>query len=272
MYSLDINFVKDRPEYKLDKGKQSSKQRLPASDFTKLYLGLAAGLLLPAVVGSGWLFLQNQNSQLEQNVAKLDENLNKLGIQEQEIKKIQDDANQIKAETQALATVFNQIRPWSAILQDIRDRTPVAVQIESIKQTAAPAAPQGQPAPTASAAPAASQPAPNPVSGIEVSGVARSFNDVNDFLLTLQQSPFFKPTDTKIVTAELIDNPIQAAVSGSQSNGGVPLKLPQVVRYTMQSSLSDAQASELLRELERKGALGLVTRIRTLQKRGIIQQ
>lgn len=271
MYSLDINFVKDRPEYKLDKGKQSSKQRQPASDFTKLYLGLAAGLLLPAVVGAGWLFLQNQNSQLEQNVAKLDENLNKLGIQEQEIKKIQDDANQIKAETQALATVFNQIRPWSAILQDIRDRTPVAVQIESIKQTAAPAAPPGQPAPTASAAPAG-QPAPNPVSGIEVSGVARSFNDVNDFLLTLQQSPFFKPTDTKIVTAELIDNPIQAAGSVSQSTRGVPLKLPQVVRYTMQSSLSDAQASELLRELERKGALGLVTRIRTLQKRGIIQQ
>ena len=143
MYSLDINFVKDRPEYKLDKGKQSSKQRPPAGDFTKLYLGLAAGLLLPAVVGAGWLFLQNQNSQLEQNVAKLDENLNKLGIQEQEIKKIQDDANQIKAETQALATVFNQIRPWSAILQDIRDRTPVAVQIESIKQTAAPAAANG---------------------------------------------------------------------------------------------------------------------------------
>ena len=271
MYSLDINFVKDRPEYKLDQGKKPSKQRPPASDFTKLYLGLAAGLLLPAVVGSGWLFLQNKNSQLEQNVAKLDENLNKLGIQEQEIKKIQEDANKIKAETQALATVFNQIRPWSAILQDIRDRTPVAVQIESIKQTAAPAAPPaGQPAPTASAAPAG-QPAPNPVSGIEVSGVARSFNDVNDFLLTLQQSPFFKPTDTRIVTAELIDNPIQAAVSVS-SDRGVPLKLPQVVRYTMQSSLSDAQASELLRELERKGALGLVTRIRTLQKRGIIQQ
>ena len=259
MYSLDINFVKDRPEYKLDKGKQSSKRRLPVSNFTQLYLGLATGLLLPAVVGAGWLFLQNQNSQLEQNIAKLDENLSRLGTQQQEVKKIQEDTNQIKAETQALATVFNQIRPWSAILQDIRDRTPVAVQIESIKQTAAAAPPQGQPA-------------ANPVGGIEVSGIAHSFNDVNDFLLTLQQSPFFKPTDTKIVTAELIDNPIQAAVPVAQSTKAVPIKLPQVVRYTIQSSLSDAQASELLRELERKGALGLVTRIRTLQKRGIIQQ
>ncbi len=271
MYSLDINFVKDRPEYKLDKGKQSSKRRLPVSNFTQLYLGLATGLLLPAVVGAGWLFLQNQNSQLEQNIAKLDENLSRLGIQQQEIKKIQEETNQIKAETQALATVFNQIRPWSAILQDIRDRTPVAVQIESIKQTAAAAPPQGQPAPNASPPPQG-QPAANPVGGIEVSGVARSFNDVNDFLLTLQQSPFFKPTDTKIVTAELIDNPIQAAVPVAQSTKAVPIKLPQVVRYTIQSSLSDAQASELLRELERKGALGLVTRIRTLQKRGIIQQ
>jgi len=47
-----------------------------------------------------------------------------LGIQEQEIKKTQEQTNQIQAETQALATVFNQSDPpWSAMLQDIRDRT-----------------------------------------------------------------------------------------------------------------------------------------------------
>jgi type IV pilus assembly protein PilN len=280
MYSLDINFVKDRPDYKLDGGTRSSKLRLPAGNLTPLYLGLASGLILPALVGSGWLFLQSQNTQLEQKIAELDAELNRLGIQEQEIKKIQEETNQINGETQALATVFNQIRPWSAILQDIRDRIPKTVQIESIKQTAAGATQQAVP-PASSAAPqpavppassTAPQPAPNPASGIEITGIARSFNDVNDFLLSLQQSSFFNPTDTKIVTAELADSPIAAAVPVPQVAEAVPVKPPQVVRYTIQSSLSDVPASELLRELERKGTLGLVTRIRTLQQKGVIQQ
>lgn len=284
MYSLDINFIKDRPEYKLDTGTRSSKLRLPAGNLSPLYLGLASGLLLPALVGGGWLFLQNQNAQLEQRVAELDAELNRVGIQEQEIKKTQEQTNQIKAETQALATVFNQIRPWSAMLQDFRDRIPTTVQIETIRQVAAGATQQGQPAanaaappqgqPAANAAtPQQGQPAANPAGGIEITGIARSFNDVNDFLLTLQQSSFLKSTDTKIVTAELVDSPIAAAAPAvRQSATAVPVKPPQVVRYTIQSSLSDVPASELLRELERKGTLGLVTRIRTLQQKGVIQQ
>lgn len=259
MYSLDINFIKDRPEDKLDQGTRRSKRRRAASNMTALYLGLGAGTLLPAVVGAGWFYLQNQNGQLEQEVAQLDAQLNSLGIKEQEIQKIQEETNQINAQTQALATVFNQIRPWSATMQDVGDRIPAAVQIETIKQIA-PAAPQeGTESP------------PIAAGGIEISGFARSFNDVNDFVLTLQQSPFFKSTDTKIVTAELTESPVPAA-GNAQSATVVPVKPPQIVRYTIQSSLSDVPASELLRELERKGTLGLVNRIRTLQQKGVIQK
>ena len=284
MYSLDINFIKDRPEQNLKKS-QTSKLGLPFGNFSPLYLGLATGLLLPALVGLGWLFLQTQNSQLEQQVAVLDAELNRLGIQEQEIKKIQEETSRIKAENQALATVFNQIRPWSAMLQDIRDRIPRAIQIESIKQTAAIAPPPVQPAnatppaagkPAPAATPAPGQPAApaagNPGGGIEIVGVARSFNDVNDFLLTLQQSAFLKPVDTRIVTAELIESPVAIAVPTAQSARTVAVRGPQVVRYTIQSSLSDVPASELLRELERKGTLGLVARIRLLQQKGVIPQ
>lgn len=276
MYSLDINFLKDRPEYKSETGTRSLKSGLPSGKWTRLYLGLAAGLLLPTIVGAGWLYLQNQNTQLEQKIAAIDGQLKRLGIQEQEIKKIQQDTSQINGQTQSLASVFNQVRPVSAMLQDIRDRIPKTVQIENIKQIAAQAAPQqsASPAPNSSAPQAASQqgasPAPSSAGGIEISGIALSFNDVNDFLLTLQQSPLFKPTETKILTAELVDSPIAAASSASVSTTGVSVKLPQVVRYTIQSSLSDAHASDLLRELERKGTLGLVTRIRTLQQTGVI--
>lgn len=282
MYSLDVNFIKDRPEQNLKKN-QISNLRLPLGNFSPLYLGLATGLLLPALVGLGWLFLQTQNAQLEQQIAALDAELSRLGIQEQEIKTLQEETNRIKAENQALATVFNQIRPWSAMLQDIRDRIPKTVQIESIKQAAAIAPPPVQPA--ANATPAAGKPpatpppgqptapaAGNPSGGIEIVGVARSFNDVNDFLLTLQQSAFLKPIDTRIVTAELIESPVAIAVPTAQSARAVAVRGPQVVRYTIQSSLSDVPASELLRELERKGTLGLVTRIRLLQQKGIIPQ
>ncbi len=286
MYSLDINFIKDRPEHNSKKSTRTSALRLPFGE-SPLYLGLATGLLLPALVGLGWLFLQTQNAQLEQQIAALDVELNRLGIQEQEIKNLQEETNQIKTENQALATVFNQIRPWSAMLQDIRDRIPKTVQIESIKQTATaiapppaqPAAsatppPAGQPAPSATPAPGqpAAPAAANPGSGIEIIGIARSFNDVNDFLLTLQQSAFLKPIDTRIVTAEIIESPVAIAVPTSQSARAVVGRGPQVVRYTIQSSLSDVPASELLRELERKGALGLVTRIRLLQQKGVIPQ
>jgi type IV pilus assembly protein PilN len=262
MYSLDINFLKDRSEQKQVKFNQFPKTRLAIGNQTPLYLGLAVGVVLPTIVGAGWLFLQSQNAQLENKVAAIDAELNRLGLQEENLKKIQEQTGQIQAETRALATVFNQIRPWSAILQDIRDRIPKSVQIQSVKQIAASTAPQ--PATQANSNSTANQPAQptsNLAGGIEISGSARSFNDVNDFLLTLKQSAFLQSSETKIIKAELTENPA--------TNGKV--KLPSVVQYTIQSNLSNVPAANILRELERKGTFGLVTRIRTLQQRGVIQ-
>lgn len=267
MYSIDINFLKDRAEQKSSKSSHS-KISLPVGTLTPIYLGLAAGLIPLAGVGAGWLFLQSQNAQLENQVAAIEAELNRLGIQEENLKKVQAQTSQVQAETRALATVFNQIRPWSAMLQDLRDRIPKGVQIESIQQTAASAT---QPAPQANSNSKTSQAVqpPSPAGGIKISGIARSFGDVNDFLLTLKQSAFLQSSETKIVTAELIDNPI--AIPTSSSEQAVKVKLPQVVKYTIESSLSNVPASEILRELERKGTFGLVTRIRTLQQRGFIQ-
>ncbi|NEO02464.1 MAG: fimbrial assembly protein, partial [Moorea sp. SIO3I7] len=52
----------------------------------------------------------------------------------------------------------------------------------------------------------------------------------------------------------------------------VKYTLPKVVEYTIKTQLSDIPASEILKELDRKGAVGLVTRIRNLQSQGVIQQ
>ncbi|PPS40256.1 PilN domain-containing protein [Chroococcidiopsis sp. TS-821] len=287
MYSLDINFIRDRPEYIL-KNAGAKKLGILASDTTPLYLGIAIGVILPAMIGGAWLVMQARIGQLEAENAELDAELSRLGLQEQEIQTTQAQINQIRTETQALATVFNQIRPWSAMLQDMRDRIPRAVQIETIRQTAA-ATPQPSPQAANNAANNNEQQQQEgqdqqnaeqqqqqsaqvvPAGNIEIAGIARSFNDVNDFLLTLQQSAFLKPTDTRIVTAELVDIAEPGTVAVPQANS-TAVVTPQAVRYTIQSTLSDVPASELLRELERKGTLGLVTRIRTLQQKGVIQQ
>jgi type IV pilus assembly protein PilN len=267
MYSLDINFLKSRSEHRQGQFTRTTTTPLALGNQTSILLGIAIGVIFPSLVAAGWLFLQSQNAQLENKVAAIDAELNRLGLQEANIKKIQEQSGQIQAETKALATVFNQIRPWSAMLQDLRDRIPKSVQIESIKQIAAVAPqPAAQPAANGNNASAPAQSAPLPAGGIEISGIARSFSDVNDFLLTLKQSAFLQPSETKIITAELAENPV-AAPSASDAK----VKLPQVVKYTIQSNLSNVPASDILRELERKGTFGLVTRIRTLQQTGVIQ-
>jgi len=69
MYSLDINFGIAQVQTG-QSHQRSLKLRLPAGICLQ-YLGLATGLLLPALVGGGWLFLQNQNGQLEQKIAQV---------------------------------------------------------------------------------------------------------------------------------------------------------------------------------------------------------
>ncbi|MBD2605573.1 PilN domain-containing protein [Scytonema hofmannii FACHB-248] len=256
MYSLDVNFLKDRAPQPKNKGKKP-RQAISLGDLTPIYIGATVGVILPALVGGGLWFLQGKNTELGENIAKLEQQNQQLESQVGNINKIKEETNKVKAETQALVTVFDQIRPWSAILQDMRDRIPATVQIENIKQiTLTTAAVQGQP------------PA-NPPSGVEITGYARSFNDVNDFLLSLQQSPFLKSTEGKITTAELVDAPIPADTAPANS---VLIKPPQIVKYTIQSTMSDVPASQLTRELEQKGTVGLVSRIRSLQQTGVISK
>jgi type IV pilus assembly protein PilN len=256
MYSLDVNFLKDRAGYQNTPSK-SPGIKLPTGDLTPVYIGVGLGLCFPIVVGAGLWFLQAKNSELEQQIAQLDQENKRLDTEIGNINKIREETNKVKAETQGLVTVFDQIRPWSAMLQDLRDRIPATVQIENVKQLPPTAAAQGKPA-------------GNPAGGLEVTGLARSFNDVNDFLLTLQQSRFLKSSDSRIMTATLVDAPIPP--SANRSNNGVQFKPPQVVKYTIQSSISDVPASELIRELEQKGTVGLVTRIRSMQQTGVISK
>ena len=254
MYSLDVNFLKDRPggPGQGNQGETKKKAAIPAGGMTPIYIGVAVALIFPALLGLGLLYVQSQNASIDEEIAKLEGEKAKLESKLGNIKQKEAEIAAIKTETQALVSVFDQIRPWSAMLQVLRDRIPARVQIDNVKQIAPESSGDG---PT------------NLAGGIEITGSARSFNDVNDFLLSLKQSPFFKASEGKIVTAELIDGPLPDNIPD-----GVIYEPPKIVKYTIVSQLSDVPASELMRELEQRGAVGLVNRIRSLQRTGVFQK
>jgi type IV pilus assembly protein PilN len=256
MYSLDINFLRDRPGYE-PTSKKPTQLQMPVGDLTPLFIGLAVGVCLPLFFGAGWWFLQARNNQLSEQISQLEAENKRLEAEIGNINQIREETKRVKEETQALVTVFDQIRPWSAMLQDLRDRIPETVQIETIEQVEATTPNRGEAT-------------KNPAGGLEITGFARSFNDVNDFVLSLQKSQFLQSSSARITTATLVDAPLPPGVN--QSRNEPEIKLPQVVRYTIQSNVSDIPASELMRELEQKGSVGLVNRIRSMQRIGVISQ
>lgn len=247
MYSLDVNFLKDRPEIVgAGGGLKIEKKAQPMKLETPLLLGGAVGIALPAIALVLLSLLNWQISKAENTSAQLDAEVADLQTQQANLAALQTEIEQANTEVQSLIQIFDQIKPWSAILQDIRERVPPGVQIESITEG------EGE--------------------TIVVSGFATTFNNVNDFLLTLQRSAFLENDATRIQSAQLVDNPVSLEIPEGEESENIEVALPQVVGYTITTQINDVPASEILQELDRKGAVGLVTRIRTLREQGIIEQ
>ena len=266
MYSLDINFLKDRPEYQNQSltGIKTSATPIQLGNLTPVYIGLGVGLVLPALVFVGLSILQGKTAELTQDIGKLEEEGKTLDGRIANIKKLKAEADSISTQNKALVTVFDQIRPWSAMLQDLGDRIPNKVQIETIRQVA------GQ---LPGKAPVTAVPPTNPAGFLEISGYAMSYGFVNDFALSLGQSQFLNPLETKIMTTELIDAPaITGFIPPPTKTTNVTIKPLQVVKYTIKTGLSSVPASDLIPELEKKGTVGLVDRLRNIKKVGVITQ
>lgn len=260
MYSLDINFLNDRQERPAEwEGRVRSTE---AQGSGPLYAGLIAAILLPALVLGAWAFLNFQNKQLEERLTSVDGDLAEVNQLQAQVQQINQEQQAVEATTLALASVFDQIKPWSALLKDIGERTPSNVRLSGIEQV------DIDSLGTAGATPGNSQ----GVSGVVVRGVARTFDDVNDMMLLLKRSPYFIPDKTNLANAELTSDPTQIEViEGAQGPVDLEASLPQVVQFEIETQLSDAAASELLPQLEQNLAVGLTARIRALQERGVLQ-
>ncbi|HEY9851435.1 MAG TPA: PilN domain-containing protein [Leptolyngbyaceae cyanobacterium] len=271
MYSLEVNFLKDRPEFQTKEQITGggAKKSIPVNDRLLMYAGVALGVILPAAVGGFWLWQQSETANLEKQLADVTALVDQAAAKKGNLDKILAETKILQQQTQDLSTVFNQMKPWSAMLQDVREKLPAGVQVAGISQTKPPDTPPPPPSNTSTQT-VVTTPTTDKV---EITGYANSFSKVNDFLLTLQRSSFFKDKDTRLVTANLIDNPIQlyeARPNQSSSSQPIP-KLPQVVSFKIETYLSEKPATDMLAELESKGALGLVSRIENLKQKGVLK-
>jgi type IV pilus assembly protein PilN len=341
MYSIDINLLRERAEYQT--GVQtdiSSATTVAPAKYSKIpiYAGVGVAILALLATGGGYLWLGQQTTQLEARQKDLDQKLGSLKAQDERLKALNIEIGQVTGESQALASVFNQVQPWSAVLQDLRESIPQGVQIDTVTQSevkftpsaaAAPTAPAPAkggviakistvPDPEAKPAPAVSKPgevttyptleaslaakmpksggtaapaqapivpaaaiaAEIPTTKLDIVGTAKSFDEVNNFILTLKQSAFFNPDETQLLSTSLMPAVAVTRLENKTATSGNPLaqlakparlELPRAVEYKIQTSLKRIPASDLIRELERKGAVGLVTRLKSIQQQQVVK-
>lgn len=264
MYSLDINFLNDRPDYIPPKPVSSSGAapgaNVAAARLPFLIGGTAVGI---AAIGSvmGWWWVTNSKN------AKLQAELNQLesesGLLAAEVKKVNDleaKTKQYETQTQFFASIFDtSVKPVSSLLQELSDILPPGVQISSINQNLAQA--EGDDIQSQTPWGVIKQ-------NIEISGLAPTFADVNDLVLMVKQSAFFNETETQLTQAELVEIPMEVEWKGP---GEEPEDLaPKVVQYRITTSATNVLASEMLGDLQRTNADGLLTRMARLEQLGVI--
>jgi type IV pilus assembly protein PilN len=210
-------------------------ERQPIADSQFLIYGGAAAVVAFAIVGGAFLVLNSQNelSALTAKEAQLNSQLTALTTQENVLK-------DIEARTGELVNLFVGNFPVSAITDDIRKRTPITVQVEAITQ--------------ASVAASATDRAKTT---IFLNGKATSYNELNDFLLLLKASPLLEDKDTVLVSSNLLP-----ATTDKNFN---------LVNFQISTATTSKSPADILPELQKTGADGLVTRVNLLKQQGVIK-
>lgn len=250
MYGIDINFLNDRSDRPVEAIVAVNQPKASASLGRKLpiIVGLAGALVALGGVGGYWMILRNQQATLTAQSTELDMQLSELQTKLAQVETVRQQTQSINTEIQALAGVFERIRPWSAIVRDMQNRIPGRTQLSKVTQKAA--AEGGSPA-----------------GAIDLDGNACSFDDVNDFLLTLKKSPFLDSESIQITTATL-GSPVAGRCPGEAATE----ESATLVKYNITADIKSLPASALLDELNRQQeSTGLAARIRALQTTGAIE-
>ena len=243
MYNLDINFLRERsPESSVDlSGGLAQKKEPTIADKIPIAAGAIVALVAPAVVFGYYRGVKAETAQLQQDIQQIEQEIADLGNQNQKIDEVTAEIQQVEQETAALVGVFDNIKPWAAILQEVSDRTPPGVLVESLQQSGS-----------------------GDGTEINIAGLARSYDDVNDFVLFLQRSPFFSRQQIRLNGASVASFPLEIENRDDiELPENASLEIPEGVKYTISAQLTNADASDLIEEIEAKGSTGVVTRLKT---------
>ena len=229
MYAIEINFLRDRAPQGQPQVVEAEASALP------LVLGIAVGLIALIGAGGWWGYMLLREQTLAQEKVQGEARLNPLRQQLAELDRLRERLAQIRREIEELANVVERVTPWSAVVQDLANRTLPGIQLRKVTQSG---------------------------SNLTIEGQADEFSTVNEFLLVLERSPFLKgkpPNQPRLINSQ------RAAASGDED--AKPL-----VQYELQVTLAtDKKLSENLANLKRTGAVGLETRIEILRELGILK-
>lgn len=235
MYTLDINFLSDRVA-----DEAQAAERPPIADSQFLIYGGAAAVVAFAIVGGAFLVLNSQNEGIQSELSALTAKESQLNSKLTALKTQETELQAIEARTGELVNLFVGNFPVSAITDDIRKRTPITVQVEAITQASVAASPTDRAKTT-----------------ISLTGKATSYNELNDFLLLLKASPLLEDKDTVLVSSSLLP-----ATSDKNFN---------LVNFQIITATTSKSPADILPELQKTGADGLVTRVNLLKQQGVIK-
>ena len=242
MFSLDINFLKDRGlDAAVAKETLIEQKSAPIADKVPIIAGAIIAIVLPAMTFGYSKTFESKQAKLKKEIQQIEADISKAQGQEKSLEEIKAQVKKARSETQALVSVFDKIRPWSAILREVGDRTPPGIQIDSLAQNG---------------------------SGIKINGAARSYSDVNDFVLFLQRSPFFDANKIVLGTVQSSSWTVNLE-NKDELPDKVNLTIPKGVKYSIDAQLANKPNSQLIKELNNKGSLGLLTRLKTLENKGV---
>lgn len=225
MYIPEINFLAERTEVDREAPAAASRSSSSGSlSSSSVILGGVAVLgLIALAFGGTWLWTFGRIRTLEAEQEEVTTELAEAQAELARLEQLQSELSGIQTRTQALKTFFERVQPWSAILEEIRNRIPPGTWIANMSTSE---------------------------SSVTVEGQSLSFDQVNDFQLTLLQSP--------LVADVSIDRAIFN--EGNPDQGIQP-----AVDYTLSVTLEDKPVTEYLPTLAARGSSGLVRKIEILR-------
>lgn len=230
MFTPEINFLKERPN------DQNIVATVPQFEESRAVGGIISGgaaLGVGIVVAGislgvfGWFntIYTKQLSELKAEKQTLDTEVTAAQAKLTELQAQKAELDGIQARTDAFKAFFSTIQPWSAVLQDFRTRVPQDVWINSLTSVG---------------------------KDVTIRGGSLTFTQVNDFILTLLQSPF----------VEKVSLTNTSKVEGSGTN------ILESVNYEVMVTLKelDLPSPDLREVLEARGSQGLSEKIAILRQ------